>query len=95
MIQLGPEMTADTDIMHALLARFGVSEQSPPKDEEVVEIVSQLSRLASEGAVPCDVGALVHTLATLVSSHPRTLMVQSPHTRPESEPRLVGRHQGV
>jgi CCR4-NOT transcription complex subunit 1 len=67
MIQLGPEMTSDPDIMAALLARFGMSESTPPQDDQVVEIVSQLSRLASEGPVPTDVGTLVHTLALLVS----------------------------
>lgn len=66
MIQLGPEMTSDPDIMLALLARFGMSESSPPQDEQIVDIVSQLSRLASEAMVSVDVGTLVHTLGSLV-----------------------------
>ena len=69
MIQLGPEMTGDPDIMLALLARFGMSESTPPQDDQVVEIISQLSRLASESPVSTDVGTLVHTLARLVSRH--------------------------
>ena len=68
MIQLGPEMTSDPEIVLALLSRFGMSESTPPQDDQVVEIISQLSRLAAEGPVSADVGTLVHTLSRLVSS---------------------------
>ena len=66
-------MTSDPDIMLALLARFGMSEATPPQDEQVVEVVSQLSRMASEGPVSVDVGTLVHTLASLVRLDPYML----------------------
>lgn len=68
MIQLGPEMTCDPDITSAVLARFGMAENSPPQDEQVMEIISQLARLAAEGPISVDVGALVHVLARLVST---------------------------
>ena len=61
-------MTSDPDIMLALLARFGMSEATLPQDEQVVEVVSQLSRMAAEGPVSVDVGTLVHTLASLVNT---------------------------
>ena len=67
MIQLGPEMTCDPEITSAVLARFGMTENSPPQDEQVVEIVSQLARLAAEGSISVDVGTLVHVLARSVS----------------------------
>ena len=70
MIQLGPEMTCDPEITSAVLARFGMTENSPPQDEQVVEIVSQLARLAAEGPISVDVSTLVHVLAPLVSNAP-------------------------
>ena len=84
MIQLGPEMTSDPDIVLALLARFGMSESSPPQDEQVVEVVSQLSRLASEGPVTTDVGTLIHTLGTLVRSHPIYAVEFPTHSSPRT-----------
>ncbi|CCM03832.1 uncharacterized protein FIBRA_05981 [Fibroporia radiculosa] len=64
LAQLGPDITADPDVVRALLARFGVSESNPPRDDQVVEIVQNLARLASEGAVLPDVGALIRALSS-------------------------------
>lgn len=61
-------MTCDPEIVSAVLARFGMSENSPPQDEQVGEIVSQLARLAAEGTISIDVGTLVHVLGRLVSN---------------------------
>lgn len=66
LIQLGPEITSDADTDRALLARFGITETNPPRDAQVVEIVSHLSRLAAEGTTLCDVGSLVRALSKLV-----------------------------
>ncbi|KAL6309158.1 Not1-domain-containing protein [Sparassis latifolia] len=65
LVQLGGDITSDPDVVRALLTRFGISEASPPSDAQVVEIVSSLARLASEGSVICDVGSLVRALSSL------------------------------
>ncbi|KAJ3711504.1 hypothetical protein C8R42DRAFT_728536 [Lentinula raphanica] len=62
LVQLGPDITADPDAVRALLARFGITDVSPPHDEQVVDVVSNLSRKAAEGEVICDMAALVHAL---------------------------------
>lgn len=67
LVQLGPEITGNRDVTRAMLARFGISESSPPLDEQVVEVVLTLAKLASEGTVLCDVGTLVKVLSDLVS----------------------------
>lgn len=59
---LGPDITADADVVRALLARFGISDASPPRDNQVIDIVSTLSRKATEGAILCDVAGLVRAL---------------------------------
>lgn len=52
--------------MCALLERFGIMEQNPPREAQVIEIISALGRLAAEGTPLCDVGALIRTLASFV-----------------------------
>lgn len=61
-MQLGPDITGDADAVRALLARFGVTDAASPQDEQVIDIMSNLSRKATEGAVLCDVAALVRAL---------------------------------
>lgn len=69
LIELGPDITSDSDIVRALLNRFGITDQKPPRDAQIVEIFSNLGRLAAEGATLCDVGALVRALNSFVSLH--------------------------
>ncbi|KAJ7197229.1 Not1-domain-containing protein [Mycena pura] len=64
LIQLGPEITSDSEVVRALLLRFNISEANPPKDSMVVETMSTLGRLAAEGTTMCDVGALVRALSS-------------------------------
>lgn len=64
LIQLGPDITSDHETVRALLARFGITDQTPPRDAQVVEIVSALARYAAEGKSLCDVGALVRALSS-------------------------------
>ncbi|KAI6117594.1 Not1-domain-containing protein [Pisolithus croceorrhizus] len=64
LIQLGPEISNDADTVRACLVRFGISDTNPPRDNQVVEIISSLARLAAEGATLCDVGALVRALSS-------------------------------
>ncbi|KAJ8581212.1 Not1-domain-containing protein [Rhizopogon salebrosus TDB-379] len=64
LIQLGPEITSDVDTVCALLQRFGISDGNPPRDNQLVEIMSNLARLAAEGTILCDVGALVRALSS-------------------------------
>ncbi|KAG8732244.1 hypothetical protein FRC11_014912 [Ceratobasidium sp. 423] len=63
LLQLGPDITSDHESVRALLARFGITDQNPPRDAQVVEIVSTLARYAAEGKALCDVGALVRALS--------------------------------
>ncbi|CAK5279384.1 unnamed protein product [Mycena citricolor] len=64
LVQLGPDITSDPDVVRALLARFNISDANPPKDTMILETFSALSRLASEGTTLCDVGALVRALSS-------------------------------
>lgn len=68
LMQLGPEITNGRDVSRAILARFGISESSLPRDDQVVEVITTLARLASEGNILCDVGTLVKVLSDLVGS---------------------------
>lgn len=67
LVQLGLDITGDFDTVLALLERFGITESNPPRDAQVVEIITSLSQMAAEGTAICDVGALVHALSSLVS----------------------------
>lgn len=73
LVQLGAEITNNREVIRAILARFGISEAAPPVDEQIIEVVSALARLASEGAALCDVGTLVKVLSDLVSLHLQTI----------------------
>ncbi|KAF9557678.1 Not1-domain-containing protein [Agrocybe pediades] len=64
LIQLGPEITNDSEVIRSLLERFGITDANPPRDDQVTEIITTLSQLAAEGTVVCDVGALVRALAS-------------------------------
>lgn len=73
LIQLGPDITSDPDTVRALLVRFGISDANPPRDAQVVEIMSTLGRLAAEGTPMCDAGSLVRALSSFVSIFFRSL----------------------
>ncbi|EPQ58539.1 Not1-domain-containing protein [Gloeophyllum trabeum ATCC 11539] len=60
--QLGPEITEDPEIVLALFHRFGISKTNPPRDEQVIEIISTFARLATEGAVLCDVSSVIRAI---------------------------------
>ena len=67
LVQLGPEVSCDADVVRALLTRFNVTENNPPTDSQLVELVTTLARLASEGGILPDVGAIVRAFGSLVS----------------------------
>ena len=67
LVQFGPEVTSDVDVVRAILARFGVDASKPPTDEQVIDIFTNLARLAAEGGMLCDAGALVVVFSGLVS----------------------------
>ncbi|KAF5324741.1 hypothetical protein D9611_004517 [Ephemerocybe angulata] len=69
LIQFGPEVTADVEVVHALFERFGITDSTPPRDAQAVEIVATLAKVAAEGGVLCDVPVLIRIL----SSYPTTL----------------------
>ncbi|KAL0577902.1 CCR4-NOT core subunit cdc39 [Marasmius crinis-equi] len=68
LLELGPDITNDPDVVRALLLGFGISDSNPPRDDQVIEIVSTLSRKATEGAPLCDVPALIRALSSFHSS---------------------------
>jgi CCR4-NOT transcription complex subunit 1 len=59
LIQFGPEWTGDLEVVRALMARFGITENAPPTDMQVLEAVSRLARYAIEGSAMPDVRVLV------------------------------------
>jgi len=67
LISLGPELTSDPEAVKGLLERFGITSTNPPRDTQVVELMSTLASLAAEGNIICDVGALVRALVSFVS----------------------------
>jgi len=67
LIQFGPDITSDVEVVRALLERFGITDTTPPRDVQVIEIISTLSRVAAEGTVICDIGSLVRALVSYVS----------------------------
>jgi CCR4-NOT transcription complex subunit 1 len=67
LVQLGPDITSDPELIRSLLFRFGISDQNPPRDVQVVELFVNLGRLAAESSSLCDVGALVRALSGFVS----------------------------
>ncbi|KZT44176.1 Not1-domain-containing protein [Sistotremastrum suecicum HHB10207 ss-3] len=66
--ELGPEITSDVDTVRALFRRYGLTDSSPPNDAQVAEIISSMSRHASEGGQLCDVNALVRAIASFHTS---------------------------
>jgi hypothetical protein len=73
------------DAVKALLGRFGISEASLPANEQVVDMMTSLARMAAEGSILCDVPALVRALSSLVRrllfiDYPAWLMVHSGRT---------------
>ena len=73
LVQLGPEITADVDVVRAVLERFDITESNPPRDPQVVDIIGTLGRLAVEGTVLFDTGALVRALSSFVCSCSKSL----------------------
>ncbi|KAG8755159.1 hypothetical protein FRC14_004305 [Serendipita sp. 396] len=59
LIQLGPELTTDVEVVRALFLRYDISESNPPTDLQLLEVINRLARSASEGSVLPDVKALV------------------------------------
>jgi hypothetical protein len=94
LIQLGPDITSDPDTVRALLKRFGISDQNPPRDEQIIETMTTLARLASEGTVMCDVSSLVRALNSYVSTG-NSLANGIAHCFLERQPQLGKSHQVV
>ena len=67
--QFGPDITSDPELVQSLFARFGLAEQSPPADAQVIDMFVALSRLTAEGAQICDAGTLVRALCALPGVH--------------------------
>jgi len=66
LLDLGPDITSDLDSIHALMARFGITTESPPTAAQAMETISSLSRAAVEGRTLCDVNALMTAFTSFV-----------------------------
>ncbi|GLB35158.1 putative not1-domain-containing protein [Lyophyllum shimeji] len=64
LLQLGPEITSDPDVVRSLLGRYGITDANPPRDIQVVETIAILGRQAAEGKVLCDMGSLVRAFSS-------------------------------
>ena len=71
----------------ALLLRFGISDNSPPTNAQVLDYLGTLTRMAAEGLSLGDVGALVRALSSFVRS---MLYPNSRVTRLKKGTRAVG-----
>jgi CCR4-NOT transcription complex subunit 1 len=67
LVQLGPDLTSDPELVRILLARFNISESSPPTDLQVLEVINRLARYAIEGSAMPDIRTLVKTFNGFVS----------------------------
>lgn len=65
LVQLGVDITADPQAVRALFQRFGLTDQNPPRIGQVIELMTNLAQLGSEGS--CEIGALVAALDSFVS----------------------------
>ncbi|KAF8644127.1 hypothetical protein AX16_008656 [Volvariella volvacea WC 439] len=62
LAQLGPDITSDPEVVKGVLARYGMTEKTPPSENQVVETLASLARLAAEGNPICDVLSLLRVL---------------------------------
>ncbi|KAH8102882.1 Not1-domain-containing protein [Cristinia sonorae] len=65
LVQLGGEVTADQDVVRAVLARFGLTDANPPQVTKVSEMILLLAKLASDGNQLLDVGTLVRVISSM------------------------------
>ncbi|KIM32540.1 hypothetical protein M408DRAFT_316396, partial [Serendipita vermifera MAFF 305830] len=59
LVQFGPEVTSDVDLVRALMARVGITEADPPSDLQVLETINRLARYAFDGSPVPDIRVLV------------------------------------
>ncbi|KAL0947287.1 hypothetical protein HGRIS_013407 [Hohenbuehelia grisea] len=64
LVQLGTDLTNDSEVVRTLLQRFRISESNPPTDAQLIEMMTNLARMAVEGTQICDVAMLVRILGT-------------------------------
>ncbi|KAF8226250.1 Not1-domain-containing protein [Tricholoma matsutake] len=64
LLHLGPDISSDADVVRSLLGRYGINDANPPRDVQVVETMSILSRQAVEGKLTCDVGSLIRAFSS-------------------------------
>ncbi|KAF9036996.1 Not1-domain-containing protein [Hymenopellis radicata] len=77
LLQLGPELTSDQDVVRAVFTRFGMSDASPPRDAQVLDMFSALARHATEGTTLCDPTSLVKALASFPTTINWAVVIQS------------------
>ncbi len=67
IVQLGPDLTSNANVLRGALGRFGISEHQTPSEAQNVELLSTLGRLAAEGTPMGDIGLLVQMMSAFVS----------------------------
>lgn len=66
LVQFGPEVTSDADLVRALMARVGITDADPPTDLQVLETINRLARYAFDGSSVPDIRALVRAFNSFV-----------------------------
>ncbi|KLO12020.1 Not1-domain-containing protein [Schizopora paradoxa] len=84
MVQLGPDLTSNANVLRGILGRFGISEHHAPTDALNVELFSTLGRLAAEGTPMGDVGLLVQMMGAFAPNLDWSKVIES-FDRPERQ----------
>lgn len=68
LVQFGPEVTSDVELVRALMARVGITDADPPSDLQVLETINRLARYAFDGSSVPDIRILVRAFNSFVRS---------------------------
>jgi len=67
LVQFGPEVTSDVELVRALMTRIGITDADPPTDLQVLETINRLARYAFDGSPMPDIRVLVRAFNSFVS----------------------------
>ena len=67
LVQFGPEVTSDVELVRALMTRVGTTDADPPTDLQVLETINRLARYAFDGSPVPDIRVLVRAFNSFVS----------------------------
>jgi len=89
IVQLGPELASNVNVLRGVLGRFHISELHAPSDAQNIELFSTYGRLAAEGTPIGDIGLLVQMMGAFVSFSVKISYAQS-YTMFSRVPTLTG-----